>query len=54
MWYAIEHFFEDAGHNLLHALEHTWPLLPFLFIIYALMELLESKADLQKVAGLGG
>jgi len=54
MWHAIEHFFEDAGHNLLHALEHTWPLLPFLFVIYALMELLESKADLQKVTKLGG
>lgn len=54
MWHAIEHFFHDAGHNLLHALEHTWPLLPFLFVIYALMELLESKADLQKVTGLGG
>ncbi len=54
MWQAIERFFEDAGHNLLHALEHTWPLMPFLFIIYALMELLESKADLQKVTRLGG
>ena len=54
MWQAIEQFFEDAGHNLLHALEHTWPLIPFLFVIYALMELLESKADLQKVTRLGG
>lgn len=54
MWQAIERFFEDAGHNLLHALEHTWPLIPFLFVIYALMELLESKADLQKVTRLGG
>jgi hypothetical protein len=54
MWHAIEHFFEHAGHNVLHALEHTWPLLPFLFLIYALMELLESKADLQKVTKLGG
>ncbi|MBQ9713804.1 MAG: arsenic efflux protein [Clostridia bacterium] len=54
MWHALEHFFEDAGHNLLHALEHTWPLLPFLFLIYALMELLENRADLQKVRNLGG
>lgn len=54
MWQAIERFFEDAGHNLLHALEHTWPLIPFLFVIYALMELLESKADLQKITRLGG
>lgn len=54
MWHAIEHFFEHAGHNVLHSLEHTWPLLPFLFVIYALMELLESKADLQKVTRLGG
>ena len=54
MWHAIEHFFEHAGHNLLHSLEHTWPLLLFLFVIYALMELLESKADLQKVTRLGG
>lgn len=54
MWHAIEHFFAHAGHNLVHALEHTWPLLPFLFVIYALMELLESKADLQKVTKLGG
>lgn len=53
MWQVIEGFFENAGHNLLHAAEHTLPLLPFLFVIYALIELLESKADLQKVTRLG-
>lgn len=54
MWENIIHFFEVVWHNLLHALEHTWPLLPFIFVIYAIIELIESKADLQKVTRLSG
>lgn len=41
-------FFHEAGHVLLHALEHTLKdtllLLPFLFLSYLLMEFLEHKA----------
>ena len=47
MW---EHLYEF----ILHALQDTAPLLPFLFLIYALLELLESKADLQKINKVGG
>ena len=54
MWERIAHFIEHAGHNFAHAFEHTWPLLPFIFIIYAIIELLEHKADLQRMTRLGG
>ncbi len=37
-----------------HAVEDTAPLLPFILLIYALMELLESRADLKKVNRFGG
>ena len=47
MW---EHLYEFT----LHALRDTAPLLPFLFLIYALLELLESKADLTKINKVGG
>ena len=45
---------EDLTHALLHALKDTAPLLPFIFLIYALIELLESKADLKKNNRFGG
>ena len=47
MWEHIEH-------ALLHALKDTAPLLLFIFLIYALIELLESKADLKKNNRFGG
>lgn len=47
MWEKLEHAF-------LHGLKDTWPLLPFIFLIYALIELLESKADLKKNNRFGG
>lgn len=47
MWEHIPEF-------LLHALKDTAPLLPFIFIIYLLLQLLQSKADLRKVNDLGG
>ncbi len=31
-------------HSLLHAIEHTLPILPFLYLTYLLMELLERRA----------
>lgn len=31
-------------HSLLHAIEHTLPILPFLYVTYLLMELLERRA----------
>ncbi len=54
MWERIGHFIEEAGHNLVHAFEHTWELLPFILIIYVIIELIESKSDLQKITKLGG
>ena len=46
----MEHFVEF----LLHAVEDTLPLLPWILLIYILIELLESKADLQKINRFGG
>ena len=37
-------FFHQLWHALLHALEHTWPLIPFLYLTYLVMELLERRA----------
>ena len=39
---------------LLHALNDTWPLLPWVLLIYVLIELLESKTNLQNVNRFGG
>ncbi len=39
---------------LLHALKDTWPLLPWVLLIYVLIELLESKTNLQNVNRFGG
>lgn len=38
----------------LHALEDTLPLLPWILLLYILIELLESKADLTKINRFGG
>ena len=38
----------------LHALEDTLPLLPWILLLYVLIELLESKADLTKINRFGG
>lgn len=35
---------EMIVHSLLHAIEHTLPILPFLYLTYLLMELLERRA----------
>ena len=45
---------EHSGEFLLHALKHTAVLLPFIFLIYAVIELIENKADLRKVTKFGG
>ena len=47
-------FLEHSGEFLLHALKHTAVLLPFIFLIYAVIELIENKADLHKVTRFGG
>ena len=47
-------WWEHLGEWLLHALKDTAPLLPFIFLIYALIELLDSKADLKRMDRLGG
>ena len=44
---------EHSGEFLLHALKHTAVLLPFIFLIYAVIELIENKADLRKVTKFG-
>ncbi|MBQ7924049.1 MAG: arsenic efflux protein [Clostridia bacterium] len=46
----MEHFWEF----LLHALQDTWPLLPWVLLIYILIELLESKTNLQSANRFGG
>ncbi len=38
----------------LHALEDTLPLLPWILLLYVLIELLEGKADLTKINRFGG
>ena len=45
----FEHFVENCA----HAFKDTWPLLPWLLLIYVLLELLESKADLRRVNRFG-
>lgn len=46
----MNHFWE----NLTHAVKDTIPLLPWILLMYILIELLESKADLKKVNKFGG
>ena len=46
-------FWHELGHQLLHALEDTWPMLPFILVLYIVIELLENKADLSKVTRFG-
>ena len=41
------------GEMLLHAVKDTFPLLPWILLIYLLIELLESKADLRSVNRFG-
>lgn len=44
----------ELWHTLLHALQDTWPLLPWVLFIYVILELLQNKADLSKINRLGG
>lgn len=53
MWDTFLHFLSHGWEILSHALEHTALLLPFLFLIYALIELLESKADMNRIFSAG-
>lgn len=50
----MKEILEHSLEFFLHALEHTAVLLPFIFLIYALIELIENKADLRKVMKFGG
>ena len=45
--------FEHLPELLWHALEDTLPLLPWILLIYLLIELLESKADLSQINRFG-
>ena len=38
-------FFESLWHAILHAIEHTLPLVPFLYLTYLGMELLERRMN---------
>ena len=46
----MEHFVEI----LLHAIEDTYPLLPWVFGLYIVIQLLESKVEMRRVDNLGG
>ena len=46
----MEHFLEIV----LHAVEDTLPLLPWILLMYVLIELLESKTDLKSANRFGG
>ncbi len=46
----MEHFVEI----LLHAVEDTLPLLPWIFGLYIIIQLLESKVDMRRISNLGG
>lgn len=46
----MEHFWEI----LLHAVKDTWPVLPWVLVMYVLLQLLENKTNLQNVSRLGG
>ena len=46
----MEHFFEI----LLHAVKDTLPVLPWVLVMYVLLQLLENKTNLQNVNRLGG
>ena len=40
----MKEFFSHAEHAFFHTVEHTWYMLPVLFIVYLIIELLEHKA----------
>nr|MBR6777867.1 arsenic efflux protein [Clostridia bacterium] len=46
----MEHFVEI----LLHAVKDTLPLLPWILILYVIIQLVENKVDMRKVNDLGG
>lgn len=46
----MEHFFEIVH----HAFEHTLPLLPWILLIYVLINLLQNRADIIKSSRLNG
>ena len=45
--------FEHFAEFCLHAIKDTLPLLPWILLIYVLIELLESKADLRRINRFG-
>ncbi len=50
----MEYFFEHLPSFLWHAVEDTLPLLPWVLVLYILIELLENKADFSRMQKLGG
>ena len=53
MWDKVVHVLAHIWEWLAHSLKDTVPLLPFILVMYALIELLESKADLRKITKFG-
>ena len=53
MWNKVVHVLAHIWEWLAHSLKDTVPLLPFILVMYALIELLESKADLRKITKFG-
>lgn len=50
----MEHFFEHFFELLWHAVLDTLPLLPWIFLMYAVIQLLENKTTLKNAARLNG
>ncbi len=48
------HFFEHIPESFLHALKDTLPLLPWILILYIVIELLENKTDFSQTNKFGG
>ncbi|MBQ7913002.1 MAG: arsenic efflux protein [Clostridia bacterium] len=49
----MREFLEHTWEFFLHALEDTAPMLPWILVLYIVIQLIESKADLKKIGRLG-
>ncbi len=50
----MEEFFHHLPEILWHAVKDTLPLLPWILVLYILIELIENKTDLTRIQKLGG
>ena len=49
----MREFLEHTWEFFLHALKDTAPMLPWILVLYIVIQLIESKADLKKIGRLG-